>query len=138
MDSIRRKIRPNFSMKETARTIREMNGYIKNSNTDTTLIFLLRQHSRTHFTALAFIRALEDELSGFSRVNESLQAIILNALDYVKKNIKTFSEIIDQQIKNHKSSKKDLNSDPFGVSGPVSSRNGANKENYGGNSNTTK
>lgn len=35
----------------------------------------------------------------------------------------------------HKGSKKDLNSNPFGVVG--STRNGSNKENYGGNSNTT-
>lgn len=65
----------------------------------------------------------------------------MNALDYIKKNIKSFTEIIENSVnngnKNHKGSKKDLNSNPFGVIGPGGSRNGANKENYGGNSNTT-
>ena len=69
---------------------------------------------------------------------------MLNALDYVKKNIRCFSEIFTNssiQNKNHKNSKKDLNSNPFGVVGGErttnATRNGSNKENYGGNSNTT-
>ena len=35
-------------------------------------------------------------------------------------------------LKNSK--KENVNNDPFGVIGPSTSRNGANKENYGGNS----
>ena len=66
----------------------------------------------------------------------------MNAIDYIKKNLKSFAEIIECSTKinttnNHKSSKKDLNNNPFGVIGPGGSRNTANKENFGGNSNTT-
>lgn len=61
---------------------------------------------------------------------------MLNALDYIKKNLKCLHEIIDSS-KSQKNSKKDLNSNPFGVGGPTSTRNATNKENYGGNSNTS-
>jgi hypothetical protein len=76
---------------------------------------------------------LEDELTG-KNVNENLQAIIVNAMDYIKKNYKSFCDILVKS--SHKSSKKDLNSNnPFTASG-MTSRNGSNKENYGGASNT--
>lgn len=56
------------------------------------------------------------------RQTENLQAIALNALDYVKKNIKYFNEIISSCTmaggkSGHKASKKDLNANPFGVVG---------------------
>ena len=61
----------------------------------------------------------------------------MNALDYIKKNLKCFSEIIS--IKKTHNTKKDINANPFGVvgSGATTTRNGANKENYGGSTNTT-
>jgi hypothetical protein len=62
---------------------------------------------------------------------------MLNSLDYIKKNLSGFIDMFDNGSRNHKSSKKDLNSNPFGVLGPGGSRNGPNKENFGGNSNTT-
>ena len=100
----------------------------------------MRQHTRTHFISFAFIRVLEDELLNTGRANENLSAVLLNALEYVKKNFKSFSEILSSpssQIKANKQSKKDLNSNPFGVMGaPATTRNSSNKENYGGNSNT--
>ena len=137
MDQIKRKAKPTLSLKDTAKAVREMTNQMKTTSTDTSLEFLVRQHSRTHYIAFAFVRALEDEIGGQARSHENLQQILLNALDYIKKNLKCFSEIMDNQSgkQAHKSSKKDLNSNPFGVMGPT--RNSSNKENYGGNSNTT-
>lgn len=144
MESIRRKSKPTFSLNETSKTIQEVNRQVRSLLNDSSLEFLLRQHTRTQYISLAFVRALEDDLiAGGARSNDNLQAILMNALDYIKKNLKSFSEIIENSAnnaingKNNKGSKKDLNSNPFGVMGPGGSRNGANKENYGGNSNTT-
>ena len=87
------------------------------------------------------MRALEEDLI-CGRSTENLQAIALNALDYIKKNIKYFNEIVSSNSMSggkpsHKASKKDLNANPFGVVGSTTTRNSSNKENYGGNSNTT-
>jgi len=42
MDGVRRKQKVNFSLKETAKSIRELNRLLKASSTDNTLIFLLK------------------------------------------------------------------------------------------------
>lgn len=81
-------------MKEIAKNIRDLNKQIKNQHTDSTLIFLLRQHCRTEFISFAFLRMLEEDLTTGTRAPENLHAIILNALEYVKKNFKCLSEII--------------------------------------------
>ena len=66
----------------------------------------------------------------------------MNVIDYALKNFKFFSEILDTTAKTNKSSKKEalnsstVNSNPLGTLG-LSSRNGTNKDNFGGNSNTT-
>lgn len=142
MELIKRKQKPTFSLKDTAKGIKELNLLIKASSTDSTLLFLLRQHTRTHYISFAFIRALEEDMIGLSRATDNLQAIVLNALEYVKKNFKCLNDImISASItginkQSHKNSKKDLNSNPFGVvnGGAVTTRNSSNKENYGGNS----
>ena len=108
-----------------------MNKAAKGSSTDNSYIYLIRQHSRVMFITFVFMRILEDELIS-KNSNDTISAIILNALDYIKKNFKAFCDILFKP--SNKSSKKDLNSNPFGVVG--GSRNGSNKENYGGASNT--
>jgi len=69
---------------------------------------------------------------------------MLNALDYVNKNFKCFSDIIyninngNNLKQSSRNSKKDPNCNPFGVtSTQITTRNNSNKENYGGNTNTT-
>lgn len=117
---------------------------MKIQSSDSTLLFLFRQHTRTEFISFAFIRLLGEDLTNTNPNNtrsiENLQAVILNALEYVKKNFKCFGEVSQVFVdnsKNHKKSKKDLNTNPFGVLGaPQTTRNSSNKENYGGNSNT--
>lgn len=131
MDNMKKKGNLSFSLSEFENNIKEMNKIAKNSTSDSSFLFLIKQHSRTQFITFVFIRILEEELVG-SRVNDNLLAILLNALDYIKKNFKAFSDIIFKP--SSKPSKKDLNSNPFGVMG--GSRNGFNKENYGGASNT--
>ena len=42
MDGIRRKQKVNFSLKETARSIRELNRQLKIASSDNNLIFLLK------------------------------------------------------------------------------------------------
>lgn len=64
----------------------------------------------------------------------------------MKKNFKCLNDILlsasvtTNNNKPSKSSKKDLNANPFGVggNGAATTRNSSNKENYGGNSNTSK
>lgn len=142
MESIKKRTKPHFSLNETSKQMKELNKQLKSWMTDSTVLFLLRQHTRTHFISYAFMRALEDDLIVGKSI-EQLQAIILNALDYVKKNIKYFMEIVNSNNMSggklaHKASKKDLNANPFGVVGSSTTRNSSNKENYGGNSNTQK
>ena len=43
---------------------------------------------------MAFVKVLEEELMGGAKSNDSIQAILLNALDYTKKSLKCFAEII--------------------------------------------
>ena len=141
MEAIKRRVKPVFSLNEASKQVKELNKQLKSWMTDSTLLFLLRQHTRTHFISYAFIRALEEDLM-VGRATENLQAIALNALDYVKKNIKYFNEIVSSSSmtsgkQSHKASKKDLSANPFGVVGSTTTRNSSNKENYGGNSNTT-
>jgi hypothetical protein len=115
------------------------------------MLFLLRQHTRTHYIALAFVRGLQDELLGLSKSSENLQAIVLNALEYIKKNFKCLGDIVLAQSvsQNTKSvstnnssntgkhlSKKDLNANPFGVGGGGSTTT-RNKENYASSSQNT-
>ncbi|MFS8160214.1 MAG: hypothetical protein ACMG6E_08400 [Candidatus Roizmanbacteria bacterium] len=53
----------------------------------------------------------------------------------MKKNFKSFLDILTKSGTNtRKAPKKELNANPFGVQG-LTSRNNANKENYGGQSN---
>lgn len=105
MDNLKRKVKPLFSLKDTAKQLKELNRSIKTTNNatgnngggsggDSTLLFLLRQHTRTHYIALAFVRGLQDDLLGLSKSTDNLQAIVLNALEYVKKNFKCLSDII--------------------------------------------
>jgi hypothetical protein len=62
--------------------------------------------------------------------------MILNALDYVKKNLLSFSELLAGSV-NSKNIKKDLSGSSMGASGSNTSRNGYNKENLGTNSITS-
>jgi hypothetical protein len=123
----------NFSLSKLESKIKDTNKIMKNHSHDNSFLFLVKQHSRTLFITFVFLRLLEDELTG-KNINENLQGIILNALDYIKKNFKSFYDILVKSS-SHKSSKKDINSNPFSSSA-ITSRNGSNKENYGGASNT--
>lgn len=163
MEAVKRKSKPQFSLKDSAKSIKDLNRNIKtlintggqnNNSSDNSLLFLLRQHTRTHYIALAFVRGLEEELMGLSKATDNLQAIVLNSLEYIKKNFKCLGDIVLAQSVSQNSkqtnggntgkqvSKKDLNSNPFGVGGNgggLTTRNNSNKENYGsGNSNTAK
>lgn len=40
------------------------------------------------------MRLLEEELSGSNKNNDNLISIALNALDYIRKNLKSFGEIL--------------------------------------------
>ena len=45
---------------------------------------------------MAFIKILEEELSGPYKATDNQEAIILSALDYVMKNLKAFTEIVNK------------------------------------------
>ena len=103
MEAIKRKNKPLFSLKDSAKLIKDLNRSIKvllnggaasHSGSDNTLLFLLRQHTRTHYIALAFVRGLQDELLGLSKSTDNLSAIVLNALEYIKKNFKCLGDIV--------------------------------------------
>lgn len=55
----------------------------------------------------------------------------MNSIEYLKKNFKAFIDIINKGSTNEKKIKKEASTNPFGVAG-LTSRNAANKENYGG------
>ncbi|CDW72561.1 nli interacting factor-like phosphatase family protein [Stylonychia lemnae] len=145
MEQIKRKQKGSFSLKETAKSIKELNKSIQAQSNDSSFLSLLRQHTRTHFVSLAFVKALDEDLTGLNRTTDNLQAIVLNALEYVKKNFKCLNDILlnasitSNGNKSNKNGKKDLNSNPFGVggSGAVTTRN-SNKENYGSTQNSNK
>ena len=115
MDQIKRKVKPSFSLNDASKGVKDLANLVNSSLQDNSLLFLVRQHSRTEFVSLAFVKVLEEELLVGARSNENIQAIILNALDYTKKSLRCFSEIIQQMQKAQKGSKKDLNANPFGV-----------------------
>lgn len=97
MENIKRKNKPQFSLKDISKQLKELTKNIKVNINDTSFLFLLRQHTRTQYISLAFVRAMQDELTGLhgiSRTSENLQAIVLNTLEYVKKNFKCLSDVI--------------------------------------------
>lgn len=57
---------------------------------DSTLLFLVKQHVRTHYLVFGFIRIFRDEL----KTDDNLSINLLSTLDYVKKNLKALSEIV--------------------------------------------
>jgi len=122
-------------MSEVEKGITELNRNFRVLTSDSSLIFLLKQHTRTQYMAYAFMQVFESEVSGNSHSSESIQTIIINALNYIKQNFKIFSDIIQKPSNNKKAPKKELNANPFGVSG-LTSRNINNKENYDTHGNT--
>jgi hypothetical protein len=104
-------------LNDASKGVKDLTNLVTSSIQDNSLLFLVRQHSRTEFVTMAFVKVLEDELMGGAKQNESISAIMLNALDYTKKSLRCFSEIIQQMQKSNKLAKKDLNANPFGVGG---------------------
>jgi hypothetical protein len=94
MESIKRKQKPVFNLNDASKGVKDLTNLVASSIQDNSLLFLVRQHSRTEFVTMAFVKVLEDELMGGAKSSESISAIILNALDYTKKSLKCFSEII--------------------------------------------
>lgn len=94
MDQIKRKSKPTFSLNDASKGVKDLTNFVTSSLQDNTLLFLVRQHSRTEFVTMAFVKVLEEELMGGAKQNDSIQAILLNALDYTKKSLKCFIEII--------------------------------------------
>jgi len=54
------------------KNIKDLNRGFKSITTDTSLLFLIRQHTRTQFITFVFIKLLEDEFIGFSKSAENL------------------------------------------------------------------
>ena len=80
-------------MGELEKVLRDLVKNFKQIQSDINTVFLLKQHTRTHYIAYVFIRLLEEELRVLN--NEHLSSIVSNVVDYLFKNIKVFSDMIN-------------------------------------------
>ena len=56
---------------------------------------MVRQHSRTHYLSFAFLRALEEDIeSGWLLKDQGIQSILLNTLDYIRRNVRAIMDSI--------------------------------------------
>ena len=89
------KVKLQFSLTDQEKTLRELSKNFKMISSDPTLIFLLKQHSRTHYVCFVFLRLLDDELT--NTYTDTVSSIMYNAVDYLHKNVRTFLDIISSK-----------------------------------------
>ena len=109
-DSIKLKSKVKFSLTKTEQVIKDLLKNFKQITTDHNLIFLVKQHTRTHFMAYIFMRLLEEDLKNKS--NDNISSIMFNVIDNISKNVSILLEILEMK---QSSQKRDGNVNPFGV-----------------------
>lgn len=63
---------------------------------DTTLVYLMKQHSRTEYITFVFLQILCAELGK----NEAFHSYLHNAVHYVHQNMKIFNDLMKMQNEN--------------------------------------
>ena len=114
MDCLKRKAKPNVNIHD----LRQNHNYLSKSLKDlasplaltarsgghldtNSYTYLLKQHLRTFFMCFAFIIALErdilshDILPPSSDLNGGTQSILLNSLDYIRRNVRCLLELVN-------------------------------------------
>lgn len=95
MDSLKRCLSAKISLKTSQLNFKKLRSYLSEiGNQDDTLT---RQYMRTHFICYSFIKALESDLISKDIETQTkdggVAAILLNSLDYIRRNVRTLLEI---------------------------------------------
>ena len=95
MDSLKRFLSAKISLKTSQLNFKKLRSYLSEiGNQDDTLT---RQYMRTHFICYSFIKALESDLISKDIETQTkdggVAAILLNSLDYIRRNVRTLLEI---------------------------------------------
>ena len=113
MDSLKRKVKPNVNIHDLRQNLNYLSKCLKDMASPQALTarsgghiytnsftYLLKQHLRTFFMCFAFITALERDILSHdivpptSDLNGGIQSILLNSLDYIRRNVRCLLELV--------------------------------------------
>ncbi|TNV86397.1 hypothetical protein FGO68_gene6899 [Halteria grandinella] len=130
MDSLKRRAKLEFSLKEISRAMKELvdhsqsqqvqqSGYQYGGyhmNETLSMPALVRQHTRVQYLSFSFLRALEEDLLKTSQPltqldQNSTQGILLNALDYLRRNLRCIAELFNLDMSTQNNSENSASMD---------------------------